>query len=541
MSHTHKIIIIVLFFVAIFFRVWRLDSVPPSVSLDEASIGYNAFSILQTGMDEYKTKWPIVLRAYDDWRPGLYVYLVLASIPLFGLTSLAVRFPSVVLSLLTIIFTFQATRLLSRKVAKSDTPALWTLGFMAISPWHIYISRLGHEVNLGLTLFTAGAYALCHFFMTRNIHGLYWAAVLLSLSLYGYQSEKAVVPFFLGICILFHWKSFIDARKHSVKSLLLFSVCVFYAIVLTISPEGITRLRGASAISVDAHEMSQARIAHASAVARGDKVRGIMTSRYVTAAQIIIRNYTSHFSPFWLFTGAQRESHKVPYTGLLFWWQGILLVIGAWYVWKKLPIGMTGVILAWIMTAPVPAAITTQAPHAMRIFTMVPPLMILLGFGAYALSHVRSRWLVVVGITALCIMSTWSLSKNYFTVFPQEQSDSFQYAIHPAMVYAVKNNDKYDRIIFSNQRSLYQSYMFFLFYTSYDPGEYLAQGGILSGGYEAAHQIGKFSFGFLPQRVDELIDRTLYLYDIEHVPAGSDVIARFANLDGTPVIVAVIK
>ncbi|MEK7801728.1 MAG: glycosyltransferase family 39 protein, partial [Pseudomonadota bacterium] len=191
MSHAHKILFAVLFFVAIFLRVWRLDSVPPSVSLDEASIGYNAFSILRTGMDEYKTKWPLVLRAYDDWRPGLYVYLVAASVPLFGLTALAVRFPSVVLSVITMFFTFQTARVLSRRVVKSDAPALWTLSFMAISPWHIYISRLGHEVNLGLALFTAGAYALCHFIVTKQTRGLYWAAVFFSLSMYGYQSEKA--------------------------------------------------------------------------------------------------------------------------------------------------------------------------------------------------------------------------------------------------------------------------------------------------------------------------------------------------------------
>src|SRR3990167_8737038 len=84
--------------VGVFLRFYQLVSVPPHPSLDEVSIGYNAYSILKTGGDEYGTKFPILLRAYDDWRPALYVYLVIPFVALFDLTVLSVRLPSVILS-----------------------------------------------------------------------------------------------------------------------------------------------------------------------------------------------------------------------------------------------------------------------------------------------------------------------------------------------------------------------------------------------------------------------------------------------------------
>src|SRR5438046_1183056 len=96
------ILFILILLIAIFFRCYQLSKIPPSPSLDEVSIGYNAYSILNTGKDEYGYHFPLLLRAYDDWRPALYVYMVIPFVKLFGLTVFAVRLPSVLLSFITI-------------------------------------------------------------------------------------------------------------------------------------------------------------------------------------------------------------------------------------------------------------------------------------------------------------------------------------------------------------------------------------------------------------------------------------------------------
>ena len=85
-----------------FLRLYHLQSVPPQPTVDEVSIGWNAYSILKTGADEYGNKFPVLLRAYDDWRPALYTYMVVPFVSIFGLDVFAVRLPSVILSILTI-------------------------------------------------------------------------------------------------------------------------------------------------------------------------------------------------------------------------------------------------------------------------------------------------------------------------------------------------------------------------------------------------------------------------------------------------------
>ena len=144
------IILVAILLLAAILRLYKLSTVPPSASLDEVSIGYNAYSLYKTGVDEYGSKFPILLRAYDDYRPALYVYFVAFMEMIFGSTLFAVRFPSVLLSLGTVYLSYLVCRELFRKIKNIEEVSLIVALFLSISPWHIYISRLGHEVNAGL-------------------------------------------------------------------------------------------------------------------------------------------------------------------------------------------------------------------------------------------------------------------------------------------------------------------------------------------------------------------------------------------------------
>ena len=532
-------IIIAIFFLAAFLRLYRLDSVPPTPSLDEVSIGYNAYSILKTGMDEYKTFFPLQLRAYDDFRPALYLYPVVATVSIFGLNAFAVRLPSVIFSLVTLFFIFQTAQLLGKKYFMSDTIALWVLAFSAVSPWHIYISRLGHEVNLGLVLFTAGAYAIVYWAVVQKTIGLYWAAMLMALSLYGYQSEKIVLPIFGATFVALFWRRLISHTKESVYALVIFVVLALYAVMLTLSPQGLSRLHGTSATGTDAPQMQQAMVAHAKAVSQGDRVGALLTSKYVTAATIIANNYVSHFSPLWLFTGNRRESHKVPNMGLLSWLSGVLFIGGLWYAYHLVPKKIYLLLLAWVLTGPLPAAITTQAPHAMRAITMFPAMMIIIGIGM-GMVEKKLRW-KMIGVWFVAMLLLYqgvTFYKQYFEVFPKEQSDSFQYALGDALVYVSQQQHKYSHVIVTNEGAGYQSYMFFLFYNRYEPKQYLNNGGTISGGYAQMHRIGKTSFEPI-EKTEQVLPDTLYIADVSLIPLGGVVKQVFTNIDGKPALVAI--
>lgn len=539
MKHLIPFGIIVL---AAFFRLYSLSHVPPAPSLDEVSIGYNAYSILHTGKDEYGTPFPMLLRAYDDYRPALYVYLTIPFVSIFGLTAVAVRLPSVLLSLVTVYVVFLLGKMIGKKYCSFERLGEFAAVLLAISPWHIYLSRLGHEVNVGLALVTAAVY----FFLRAALEGknYYWilSAIMFGLSVHGYQSEKVISPLLVLSGMLLFWKELWKAKRHIWVAGIVGMLIAWPAVAATFSPQGLIRFRGTTAFSSDAPIVVESTKQYIAAQARGDRIGQMIHSRLVANAAIFSQNYVSHFSSAWLFTGGAREAHKVPDMGLLYLWEAPMLLLGFWVLMRsKMPRKLVFFLIWWLLISPLPAAITTQAPHAMRSYTAVVVIAIIVALGFWRIvTGVRKKQLhlvaIVVGLGFASGMS--SFWRGYFVRLPIEQSDSFQYGMKQAIYYAKDESSRYAAIQFSNQGNLYQSYMFFLYYTRFDPAIYLELGGTVSGGYEEAHVIGTYAFGILPQDPRLMSADTLYFYDAAQVPQGIRIIKTFTNLDGKPAIIA---
>ena len=537
-----KFLLIGILILAAFFRLYSLAHVPPSPSLDEVSIGWNAYSILHTGADEYGNKLPILLRAYDDWRPALYVYLTIPFIAVLGLTSVAVRLPSVLLSILVVYVTYLIGKLLGKKYLSYESLGFVASFLVAVSPWHIYISRLGHEANAGLALVVFAVYFLLAFIIQGKKPALLISSLLFGLSAHGYQSEKIVSPLLILSAAYVFRKEFWMERTYTLIAVILCFLVAFPAIRASISPEGLSRYQGTTAFSSSAPEVASATNRYTKAVQGGDTVGRLLNSKYVTYARVFGGNYLSHFSFGWLFTGSSREAHKVPGMGLLYLWELPFLLFGIWALFqKKSPKELRWFILSWILISPLPAALTTQTPHAMRIYTILPGIELVESIGIwFVVSKLGKDWskafTSILAAAVLCgLFVFWN---GYFIRFPNEQSDSFQFAMGNAVRYANLHASAYESVQFANQGNLYQSYMFYLFYSTYDPLKYHAGGGTVSGGYNESHKIGRAVFGFLPQKREQLQKNTVYFYDASEVPEGLRTIETFYNLDGKPAIIA---
>lgn len=531
--------------IAAFFRLYNLPTVPPSPSLDEVSIGYNAFSLLRTGRDEYGTVLPLLLRAYDDYRPALYVYLTIPFVAVMGLTAAAVRMPSVLLSLITVWAAYGIGSIIGKKLGKAEHFSFIPALLLAISPWHIYISRLGHEANLGLTLVALGIYFFLDAAERGNKYGWILSAVCMGLSLHGYQSEKLVSPLITGAGAVVYWRQVVKAKYTAAIAVIVGIVIALPAVAITLSPQGMARFSGTSAFSPDDPQVAAAVKKYVTARENNDRLGQVMNSKYVTYPTIFAKNYVSHFSPSWLFAGGDREAHKVPGLGLMYWWEAPFLLAGfAALARSGLPVSIIVFILVSLFSAFIPAAMTTQSPHAMRAYTVIPAVQVVVALGLWWIIRSldipkRRFFMIVLGIVIAGSLQTfWH---GYFTRFPREQSGDFQYAMAAAVSYAEKQKNDYDRIEVANQGTLNQSYMFFLFYTAFDPKRYLALGGTETGRFEASHSFDRYAFGFLPQKEEDMVSGTLYLYDKDHIPAGARVIERFSDVDGSMAIVAVRK
>jgi 4-amino-4-deoxy-L-arabinose transferase-like glycosyltransferase len=137
--------ILLILLASVLLRFWKVDSFPPSLNWDEISHGYNAYSILKTGKDEWGNILPTIFRAYGDYKLPVYIYLTVISEAFLGLTPLAVRLTSILAGISTVVFTYLlAKNIFSKKVA------LLSAFLVAIEPWSFFLSRGAFEANLAL-------------------------------------------------------------------------------------------------------------------------------------------------------------------------------------------------------------------------------------------------------------------------------------------------------------------------------------------------------------------------------------------------------
>jgi len=59
-------ILFLILILGFFLRIVNLQNLPHGFFCDEASIGYNAYSLLKTGKDEHGKPWPLFFQAF--WR-----------------------------------------------------------------------------------------------------------------------------------------------------------------------------------------------------------------------------------------------------------------------------------------------------------------------------------------------------------------------------------------------------------------------------------------------------------------------------------------
>lgn len=497
--------------IAFIARVYSLNTIPPHPSLDEVSIGYNAYSILKTGTDEYGTKFPILLRAYDDWRPALYAYLAIPFIKVFGLTVGAVRLPSVILSVISVFATFFLARELLKKNKNTASGLfyipLFSALLLAISPWHVYISRLGHEANAALAFLIFGIYFFLHFVnrvndKSRSFYSRYsivLSSVFLSLSFSSYQSTKIVVPLIVLLLTSVYFKNLlVDKRK--VLFALGVGILITIPILVSITrPQALIRFKGTNVFNSSPQRYEETAKKLLEEKRKGNLIGEIMHNRRLTSLSIFSEAYFSHLRGSFLFGNSKNESFKAPNSGLLYLFEIPLLLVGMLVLNKY--VAKSAVVIFWILIAIIPGAITTGYPHAMRVFSVLPIPQIISSAGLFwSISYIgRIRQIYLKRSLLLVIFMIVSFSfvqflYNYFSLFPKKLSYQFQYGVLGAFDYVKSLELSYDSIIVSNKDNLFQSYMFYLFANTYDPFTYQKMKGTGSAGFDKEHKIGKYFF-----------------------------------------------
>ena len=117
---------------------------PPGFNRDEASDAYNAYTLESTGRDEYGGRFPLTIRALDDWRSPLYVYLLAGVFRVTGPSIAVARTFSAVLGVAAILVVY----LLASAISGRRWIGLVVTLLAGLSPWLFELSRLAFEVAL---------------------------------------------------------------------------------------------------------------------------------------------------------------------------------------------------------------------------------------------------------------------------------------------------------------------------------------------------------------------------------------------------------
>jgi 4-amino-4-deoxy-L-arabinose transferase-like glycosyltransferase len=481
--------IVLIVLLAGFLRFYRLTEVPPALNSDEVAIGYNAYSILTTGRDEYGIQYPLTFRSFDDYKMPVYVYMVAGSMKVFGYNDFAVRFPSALLGTLTVLVTYFFVKKLFSKWdnKRSRNVALIASFLLAISPWSLQFSRAGYEANVAVFFVALGA----HLFLVGLQKG--WALVLssvvFSLAIWTYLSARIFVPLLIAGFAVVYAKELWTKKTAVGLSTLLAVILLLPIIKLSLSSQGQMRASGVSAFAnSDDLKISVSRIALDKA--KGLGVFTIFDNRRVIYAVTFLRGYLSHFDPNFLFLDKSIDKYRAPDVGLLYLFELPLLLAGIYMLVRKWD-SASAALCWWILVAPVAAAFTLQLPHPVRTLVFLPTFQIVSAIGLMTIWD-KIRY-ARIAVFLIILLSFVYYLHQYFIVLPVEDA-KYWYTGRREMTQKINTlKSSYDIVYVSN--SLDFPYIFYLYYSRVDPLVYLRQGGTVSGGFEEQrNHVGNIQF-----------------------------------------------
>lgn len=543
-SKYHLWLLLLILVLAGFLRFWQLGKAPPSPDWDEAALGYNAYSIMETGRDEYGQSFPLILRSFDDYKPAIFVYLAMPAIKIFGLNTFAVRFPAALLGTIAVLLTFFLVKELFGRSPSAVRNALAVSFLLAISPWHLQFSRIAFESNIGL--FFNILMALLFLKGLKKPWLLVLAAFVAGLNIYVYQAEKIFTPLLALAMVLIWRKELLKLPwKYLVLTVVVGAVSLLPFVYMSLTtPEIFIRAKGTSF----AADMTPFLSKTAERLLRDNQSQDylglILDNRRLTYIFAFLKGYLSHFNFNWLFITGDEARHHAPGMGLLYLWELPFLLFGIFsLVFAKISRKAKYLIFAWFLLAPIPAAFSSGAPHGVRTLRFLPMIQVFVAFGLIGFWQGIKKKTIYLKIPILTLVILFSLFNfvyflnQYFVQQNYYHSQSWQYGYQEAIEEIEKIEADYQKIVVSNQPYLDQSYMFFLFYLQFDPVAYQRTGGTISGGFAETHKgFGKYTFRPIEWEKEEKNSEILYVGRPEDFPEGVELIKEINFLDGHPAI-----
>jgi len=464
-------LLILFLLLGIILRFWKLGSVPPQLTTDEVALGYNAYSILKTGKDEYGKVLPLIFQSFGDFKPGLYIYFTVPSVAVFGLTEFATRFPSALGGVFSIFLIY----LIVKKLFKKNKLALASAFIAAVNPWLIFFSRGAWEANLSLTLTLAGIYFFLLFLEKPKyliLSAFFFAATLLTYQ--GAKLSSSLVLF--SLVVAFYKKDWLKEKKYIFLSIITGAI-ISLPVILSMFQGKTGRLAVFSIFSYPRpKEYLEAQLNQGNGE-KGDLNYYLFHSETYNFVRGIMGRYFNNFSGKYLFFEGdyKNQRHSTPYQGQMLLVELIVIIIGLFNIVKNEKAKGKIFIFLWLILAPLSASLSRDQISAVRTINFAVPLIVITAYGLDYLLNIKRRYskIIFCALVLGYFASFYYFLDSYFIHLPKN-NDRFIYNHYKELVEEItpiQNNYK----LIEFQQSYAQPYMYFLFYSKYDPITYQKQ------------------------------------------------------------------
>lgn len=454
-----------------FLRLYRLGENPPALYWDEASLGYNAFSILTAGVDEHGEQFPLArFIAFGDYKPPGYIYAVVPSLAVFGINEFAVRFPSAAAGIGMVIITY----FLVKKLFANELLAVFACLILAISPWSLQLSRGAFEANL------AAFFHLCA--ITSFIYAkkrkwlLLVSAILFILAFYTFNANRILTILFILLLGTIYWQFLFQSKKWVITSVVVGILLILPSVSFLQSRESRLRFDEVSIFTnLEVIKKSNERIERENNAWWAKLIH----NRRIYYAREFISHYADNFKGEFLFISGDRNPRlSTQDVGELHFFEIPLIALGLFVLLKQHKRSVL-LIASWILLAPIPSAVARETPHMLRIASILPTFQIISALGlVFIWNKVKmlpaiNRSFVILLFIIILGANFYYYQHNYWVHYPRDWSGEWQYGYKQLVEKVAELENQYDRVVIT--QSLGRPYIYFLLYNQVSPLDYLDQ------------------------------------------------------------------
>src|SRR5258706_3244867 len=471
------IILIIIWIVGLLLtRLVGLEKSPISVGFDEASLGYNAYSLLLTGKDEYGTSYPLSLRSFNDFKPALYSYLDIPFIHFFGLNQTTVRTPSAIFGTLSLVFLL----LIFMKLSKRSTlVCVIILTIISFFPWRLHFSRVAFEANISMAFFTGVIWCLLNF--KKNLFYKVSTILFSVLAIYSYHSARLSIPILLLLFFIdpfsFNFKVFLKHPFEIIKKLWPLFVVIILYLPLFLEFHTSLLLTRFSQTNVFSHyyPFTPHELIYTSNV----WLNSLGNPLYYLGG-ILVGHITAYFSPknlsLLIYPGVIKSAQAISESGMLGFFGGLMFAIGLVSTFREfIQNKEKRIIIYWILSGIIPAAVTWEWFYPLRSLNIYPSVDLIAGFGLLTVANYfsRNRNMVLKNVY-FCIFLLIAFGTSFYNIINEfnygawNTSGEFQPGgFKEGVPILISLKSGYKTIYLDTNQA--QSYEIFWFYMKYPP------------------------------------------------------------------------